>query len=332
MTLILSAVTSIYTLQVSDRLVTKGGQEHDELANKSLFFAGKDCVVSMAYTGLAYLDGKRTDDFIAECMQPICSRDNDGAIYQGQYNPKISKCYNLGNAIKIIKDSLESLKDRNFIRYNFELTICGWLGYWKKRKKPRPCLIKLSKRRNSNEIIINHYVPRYWCYKPSGVFFNDSPKGYISLNDFVNIKDRLDRIPWGNDDVHIDITKKILISLIQKAASETPLVGPDCMIILLPHPALVENGMDAVISFNPLETRFSKVGDGVDKDKDYPVIYTPWSIGSNSFYSPSKIMGTGSISWKAGGTYKIRTDFSKEPIPDGDITFSMTGSERKDSA
>ncbi len=61
MTLILSLASSWFTLQVSDRLVTQAGKQFDPIANKNILYIGPDGIISLGYTGLAYLDGIPTD-------------------------------------------------------------------------------------------------------------------------------------------------------------------------------------------------------------------------------------------------------------------------------
>lgn len=68
MTLILTHLSAgyPYALQVTDRLVTKGGSPFDPLANKNIVYVARNAIVSIAYTGLAYIDGIPTDVWIAE--------------------------------------------------------------------------------------------------------------------------------------------------------------------------------------------------------------------------------------------------------------------------
>jgi hypothetical protein len=71
MTLILTLVTPFHVLQVSDRLVTTqsrtlGARTFDAFANKNLVFFARNALVTIGYTGLAYIDGAPTDHWLAE--------------------------------------------------------------------------------------------------------------------------------------------------------------------------------------------------------------------------------------------------------------------------
>ena len=64
MTLHLTQISPLYTLQVGDRLVS--GSIHDPLANKNIIYWARDGFFTIGYSGLAYLQGKPTDQWIAE--------------------------------------------------------------------------------------------------------------------------------------------------------------------------------------------------------------------------------------------------------------------------
>jgi hypothetical protein len=74
MTLIVAVATGNYAIHASDRYVSvqptpknKSG-DWDLHANKTVVAIGSDCWVVIGYTGLAYLDGKPTDQLIAEAI------------------------------------------------------------------------------------------------------------------------------------------------------------------------------------------------------------------------------------------------------------------------
>ncbi|NKY35619.1 hypothetical protein HGA13_21460 [Nocardia speluncae] len=72
MTLIISAYAYEHILHASDRLtVVRRGHaigDHDIMANKTVIVIGTDCWLVFGFAGLAYLDGKPTDQFIAEAI------------------------------------------------------------------------------------------------------------------------------------------------------------------------------------------------------------------------------------------------------------------------
>jgi hypothetical protein len=67
-TIILTAVLPNVVIQASDRLVTLRGnyRVHDTAANKSVVYVGVNCRLLIGYTGLAYINGIPTDEWIVE--------------------------------------------------------------------------------------------------------------------------------------------------------------------------------------------------------------------------------------------------------------------------
>ncbi len=69
MTLILTLATPRYILQVSDRLVTRGDSRFDPASNKIVIYHAKNALVAIGYSGLAYLEGVPTDQWIAQKLR-----------------------------------------------------------------------------------------------------------------------------------------------------------------------------------------------------------------------------------------------------------------------
>ena len=74
MTLILAATVGHHVFHASDRLITVPGrvknrsQAWDIASNKTVIVVASDCWLVIGYTGLAYLDGIPTDQFIAQAI------------------------------------------------------------------------------------------------------------------------------------------------------------------------------------------------------------------------------------------------------------------------
>ncbi|ADT99854.1 hypothetical protein [Mycolicibacterium gilvum] len=84
MTLIVAAVTQQYAFHASDRYTSlptrKACPDWDLHANKTVIAVGHDCWVVLGYTGLAYLDGKPTDQLIAEAISGYGDLSGDAAM------------------------------------------------------------------------------------------------------------------------------------------------------------------------------------------------------------------------------------------------------------
>jgi hypothetical protein len=86
MSLVLTAACRLFTMQVSDRLISTEHQRTDPpeyaLSNKSIVYLALNAIVSMGYVGTAYLEGRPTDEWIAERLwgERLKDRTRDGRI------------------------------------------------------------------------------------------------------------------------------------------------------------------------------------------------------------------------------------------------------------
>lgn len=71
MTLIISAAAPGVALQVADTLVTKGGQYYDDKLVKSTIVHCRNGKLIVSYTGLAVIEGKRTDIWLAQMLREV---------------------------------------------------------------------------------------------------------------------------------------------------------------------------------------------------------------------------------------------------------------------
>lgn len=65
MTLILSALTHSYVVQVSDRQLSLGGKRIDPPTNKSVIFCGH---IAYGYTGQAFIENKATELWLVDVL------------------------------------------------------------------------------------------------------------------------------------------------------------------------------------------------------------------------------------------------------------------------
>src|SRR5208337_1465023 len=121
MSIVLTAACRLFTMQVSDRLITEirpadratnqpgASRPFDALSNKSIVFRAQNAIVSMAYVGSAYLDGKPTDEWIAEQLwgEPLTDRTPDGRV--GMRFGGILRSHDIGFSMKALQMSLSSL-------------------------------------------------------------------------------------------------------------------------------------------------------------------------------------------------------------------------------
>ncbi len=135
MTVILMVATSSYILQASDRLVSRGICPYDQASNKALLYRARDAFVTMAYTGIAYLDGAPTDQWIAEKIwgKPFY-RGPEGRILAFG-NPRIPRWRKLGHTLQDLKHQMQQtwagLPSEHRAR-RFEILVGGWQNQGKR--------------------------------------------------------------------------------------------------------------------------------------------------------------------------------------------------------
>lgn len=80
MTLILTLVSSNKVVQVSDRRLTLGRNVHDINANKAICVGCNDAHFSVGYTGVAEIDGQRTDYWLVDQISSIFQSGNEDVL------------------------------------------------------------------------------------------------------------------------------------------------------------------------------------------------------------------------------------------------------------
>lgn len=108
MTLRLTKIIRRYVLQVSDRLLTKNrGEPHDTLANKNIIYLARNALVTIGYTGIAYLGDTTTDQWIAEKLRGEPFPRGDESHFSLSIGfPK--RWFKIEQAIRLLKDELEA--------------------------------------------------------------------------------------------------------------------------------------------------------------------------------------------------------------------------------
>lgn len=298
MTLILSRNSGKYILQVSDRLITRSGDPVDQASNKTIIYHARDAIVTMSYTGLAYISNIPTDQWIAEMLigLPYDRNRKPPAI-----GPGTRKYTDIGLSLRIIKDRLESISQTRsedakiWNKTAFDLSINGW--QWDKKGHSRPLVAWLSKGADDKSIEIGH-KNRDWFYG-GRMIVTAAPAGYVKTNQLREITDALSY--KSPDDSVLYLTR-----VIQSCSKVFPQIGSDCMSVLLLHP---NNGL----------IRVKYIPDQINKalmisDQGSSIIkvgFTPWMIGPNVTYAPALLFGQG---WQFSlGYFSVEIDAPTNP-------------------
>lgn len=287
MTLILSQVSYEFVLQVSDRLITQDREpvEFDPVSNKSILYQAPDAIVSMSYTGIAYLDGRPTDQWFAELisgssMPPGPHPDSPTMACLGT----MPQWLHIGPTIRLITERLTNAfalrhMRRQARRTPFEILIAGW--QWSLRKRPRPVVVSIAKKRSCAEFKIwrsqRHLGPEALCVA--------TPDGQLKTSERDSMCDEM------RNTRSADEAESVFIKTIRSTSRRSNLVGPDCMSILIPPPAV---GKVRVRYIAHKPRNLALVSRSPPKVLGtLPATFTPWVIGRDLMYAPSLIGGGG---------------------------------------
>ena len=285
MTLIISKASKDYILQVSDRLVTMSQQPFDPLANKTIIYCAFNGILTISYTGRAFLGGIPTDQWLAEKLLGMTlPRDHKPTSFGGCK----TKFLYVGPAMKELKDSLNKAINtdiepkfrQDWIEKSFDLCVEGWV--WGSKGNYWPFLASISKPPKSYTFEYR-IEPRRW-YLGGKYRVSAAPSTNISKDVLQSLTDKL-----ANN--NSDEAEANLVFTIREVSKSNPLVGADCMSILLPPPPIAQQ-IPARVRFIPKKEAIAKL---YRKDKQHivKVAYSPWLIGPQSFSSPSIISGKG---------------------------------------
>ncbi len=275
MTLVLTAVCPGFVVQVADRLLTTvpEGRPFDPVANKTVVYRAMDGIVTIAYTGTAYIGNIPTDEWIAGVLWgEAISRGPDGrspAIAIGRRRVN----YDVGLACIKLQEALSALQ----VKAGVSLTI-SVSGFMQTNERTRPILVEITRYASPADVSIRHLYPREVL-----------PRG----RDFI-----IGRVGVGLDpeQVHRKLAEhrgpgtaiaveNILASVIREKAAVDQTVGSELMSVIIPS-----RGRDGVVC-RFLDTRphySASVADGRAEMENVPIGFSPWLVGMNIVYPPSE--------------------------------------------
>lgn len=318
MTLILSYVCPGYVLQVSDRLLTtveSPPRRYDDASNKSIVWAGRDAVVTMSYTGIAYIKGIPADQWIAEQLhgrplpRPI-------ALYTAA--PWSYPCLDLGLGLERLRNALEGVCEKSVEWSRFEVVVAGWQDLFKHGRKPPRIACALIAKRDDGLFRINR-VHRHWQWEAWR-------KGRFSIFRNPLVTDPLRGIEWLPGQLkavesqdwpsHAELVQKLLVEAIRSEASRSEVIGTDVMSVFLPHPD-IGPGWIRFLRGNSLSGQ---------RARSERLAWSPWIVGCNMLSPPAAIYG-GPFTYSLGGYPVIA--HSPQPPGDDDLLFAFQIPPRK---
>lgn len=315
-------VSQRFVLQVSDRLVSRpthlGIAPFDPRSNKNVVYFARDAYVVIAYTGLAYLDGRTTDQWIAEKLigedVSAWGLAPDGGIGQRFIAGPSPAWFDIGMARQVVRRELIASAQRLPPSQRPHLPRIVIAGWQRGKRLWRPILHLIA-----DEGAGSLYQGAGWAQRHGwqrGMFYLDfTPRNYLL--------DRIRTVLNGHliEGRSVEESEKLMGEALRTAAHNSLGIGKDYLAVLLPPPnelrvhtkyaAFSEENVTIPGLYNPY------IG---------PVGYSPWVIAPHRVIPPAVLVGTGSTS---GGLGKFALELEGPPNTTGTgPIMSMTSQAR----
>jgi hypothetical protein len=282
MTLHLTLATAEYVLQVSDRLTSldPGKRPWDPLANKNVIYVARNGLISIGYTGAAYIGVLPTDTWIAQTLRGDSLAPEDGRHASVFRDPPNS--LDVGQSVMLVQVELEqyfrSLRSRQPNPWLW-LTISGW--QWK-RQRIRPVNWLLINDPALPEVYTRRTQDRYWGWE-RGIFYIQAMPPILSDDDKAGLAERLG--PIIDQPMECE---RILVEVIRSFADGNPnTIGRNCMSVLMSRPDFGPT----YIRYHPLHA-FTV---DLPHERGIPAAFCPWVLVGRVAHAPSVILSTGVV-------------------------------------
>lgn len=309
MTLVLASVDRWYVLQVSDRqLTTSAGRPFDDAANKAILFCASDAQVCVGYSGDAYIGGVTTDRWLAEILwgSPI----PDG-LHRGRPAAfRVSSAHratDLGQAIKRLSAKLAAARVRHIeiLMVGWQISGSGWRPVWIEiRTMPVGIRVTKSERHfywtrhaGHGDLSSRHYP---------GTLHQIPDSNPLTSTEVAELGENLGRRPDPA------VRTQLLWDAIRLASEHNPIVGQECMSVILPYPA---HG-DIEIRFLSKSGHTAQVGPWV-----LQVTFTPWVLAPTTLSAPAVTNSDSTIPF--GWNHVVLRPPPASAAPRGFVTFSQ---------
>lgn len=281
MTLILALTSRYFALAVSDRLVTAGGQSFDQASNKAVLFLGDDCTVTLGYTGLAFLEGMNTDQWIVEQIvgKPLNVIGAPSAL-SGFSSTSQSKF--LANTVATLEGALNQYfaspgKRHDKVSSAFEVHLSGW--YWGRKRRPRAVAVAICKQRGETTFSVR-WSPRHYSRNTFTI---------SAVGERLTSTERDQMIARVAKASTLEEREHALVDTIRRVSDRLRTVGADCMSILSTPPAQ----RLCVVRYHP-SVPYAYQSEGAvvgGQSRSTPAVHTPWVLSSTFVHAPSVLVG-----------------------------------------
>lgn len=232
MTFVGTLVAGRVVVQTGDRLLSRGGQRWDPLANKTVVLLGVDGSATISYSGLAYIGQKPTDQWIAEA---VSERD---PVFAGRLATRHDSTLRprIGLALANLRDAIErdfaSLPRRDRIS-GLHIAVGGFVSHRRRRPsgRPRPFAhVYVHRGQDGDELDVGE-TPRYWDWRIPLV--GPIPIGVSTGGAWDVFRSQLFQPPAKP----YDECERLLVDCVRSVSAVSPsAVGADSMSVIHPRP------------------------------------------------------------------------------------------------
>lgn len=276
MTLVLTAASPFHVVQVSDRLVTAGGRDHDAVSNKTVIYRAKDALVSIGYSGVAYVGDMPMDEWIAGTLWGgLPPRGADG-VRPAKSLGFAPVTRDIGQAVAHLEQAIGGLGSAAIEAHGLYLTIAGWQ---ENRNGMRPVVIEIERRAGVTTI---QRSPRRF---PKGQEFRVHSIGARVSAEAAQAHFASLRTARGLCCTIEDVETR-LAAIIRETSTGSPGVGANLLSVRLPRPDLGWS----MCRFLPAELHAVRI-EAAQGSMVTDVAHCPWIVGPSVLYPPGVEVG-----------------------------------------
>jgi hypothetical protein len=323
-TIILSLVTAHYVLQASDRLLTVEKAENryepwDPASNKSVIVLARDGLISMGYSGPAFISSVPVDGWIAEVLAGADLGAGGSGCGRGESRPDFGVSIGgtrpagiLARQLATVARRLDQAVRTSQISNPLSIYFVGFR--WQSLKKPAwPVFGRIvwDKVEDGYKITMSK---RRWGWE-SGRNYLFRALGRSESAAQISLRNRL---------LSIDLRSKeqaavAMIDVLRSLPPHDPTVSKDCLVTTIqrtsPH---------VHIKYEPHDIGHVLVASR-SRSTIVPAAFTPWIVTPRLIASPQMISGPGCWTYHCGGL-----DFQVEgPDSGGDLSIMSSQPRRR---
>lgn len=343
MTLILTVASSAFVLQVSDRLVTSTEwvvdpttrtfvevpRAFDAAANKTAIYHARNGILTIGYSGPAYIDGVPTDQWLASILHGEAFHESDPGTLWALAIGRAPQWLDVGQALSRLRGACDACLGGSLGKRaeRLEIVVAGF--QWKRRRCwPISYELRFS---TAGQVFELFGAPRNWHF-PRRRIDADEQAGWLeqmtwplwltatpnrAMKDerLIDLAQLLIRAGWRPAE-----WARIYSEVIREASGRSGYIGRDCMSVVVMPPS-----RDCRVEVEYVsETIARAVLVGPPTPIPIAVSFSPWILGPMIVRAPSISTGTSAVS---SGPFTIEV---KGPPPSAQPTgISFSGAQQR---